>query len=74
MEDEIRSLYDRDGVNDAPALKRCWCRRSMASMGTDIAVEASDIALMGDNIEKFHIWKISTLYKTINSAITATSL
>ncbi len=50
--DQEKLIFVGDGINDAPVITRADVGMAMGALGTDAAIDASDIVIMDDNLQK----------------------
>ncbi len=50
LKEEGKLIYVGDGINDAPVMFASDCGISMGSVGSDAAIEASDVVLVSDSL------------------------
>ena len=52
IKEQSYTAFVGDGINDAPVIKEADLGISMGGIGSDAAIEASDVVLMHDNLDK----------------------
>ncbi len=67
MKQSKRVIFAGDGINDAPVMAMADVSISMGQIGQDAAIEASDVVLTDDNLEKIAL-SINLAKKTVNTA------
>lgn len=51
LKEKGKLIYVGDGINDAPVMTAANCAVSMGKVGSDAAIEASDVVLVSDNLK-----------------------